>query len=110
MRAPLLLAALAGGLAACGQPVPCDPLCARAKRCEEQVITALVARLPSRSQAFARVKQAYPERIGRRAVAACGPRCDRLRSSSWWQDQLAPCLRQPSCEAFARCVAPFLEP
>jgi hypothetical protein len=113
MRAlpPVLLAGLlAFGLAACSEPVPCGDLCARARQCEPEVIAALVERLPRQSEAFKHARAAYPDRVGRRAVAACSERCTLLGRSRFARETLGSCRASQSCADFARCAAPFLEP
>ena len=113
MRSPVILLALTlglTGLAGCSDPVPCGDLCARARQCEPEVIAALVERLPQQSAALRHVRAAYPDRVGRRAVAACSERCTLVGRSRFGRETLGPCRATQSCAAFARCVAPFLEP
>lgn len=112
---PRLLSGLLCGLAVltagvgCSR-VDCPDLCKRVRQCEGQVSNALVARQPSQSPFMKTVRKKLPARMVGRLVKSCPERCDALAQNTKWKKKLQACAAQKSCDDFARCIAPALEP
>jgi len=90
--------------------VDCPDLCKRARQCEAQVSDALVARQPSKSRFMKHVRGKFGERMVGRLLKSCPERCAALEKDRKWRTQLRACARHKSCDDFARCIAPALEP
>lgn len=90
--------------------VDCDSLCERVRRCRPAVSKALVERQPSKSRFMKHVRRQVPERMVPRLIESCPERCDALGKSTKWQKRLKACAAIKQCDAFARCIAPALEP
>jgi len=109
--APLTLAALLtlGALSGC-KKLDCAPLCKRVRQCEAQVTRALVERQPSKSRFMKHVRKRMPADLVPRLIKSCPERCEALGRSKKWKKKLKACAALKECEAFARCIAPALEP
>ncbi len=97
------------GASGCSK-VNCDKLCERVRRCEPQISQALVARQPAKSPFMTHVRKQMPERTVKPLIQSCTQRCDKLRNSKKWRQRLQRCTPIKECAAFARCIAPALEP
>jgi len=105
----LALAALLG--AACGdRGVPCETLCQRARTCRAELGEARRARLPQKSAALRHVRQELPGRLLDRVLGTCGVRCTTLRRNQRFRIALQRCRATKSCQEFASCLEPMLEP
>jgi len=101
---------LAGGALAGCKKVDCDQVCHRVRQCKGEVSQALVDRQPSQSRFMNHVRKHLPERMVPRLIESCTERCRALRNSKKWHKKLKACAALKNCEAFARCIAPALEP
>jgi len=90
--------------------VDCPVVCERVRQCKGQVSDALVARQPSQSRFMKHVRNKLPERLIGRLIKSCPERCDALGKDRTWRKRLRACEALQNCDAFARCVAPALEP
>ncbi len=106
MLAPLLTLTTLSG---CNK-VDCAPLCERVRQCETQVSRALVERQPSKSRFMKHVRKRLPTDLVPRLITSCPERCEALGKSKKWKKRLKACAALKECEAFARCIAPALEP
>jgi len=109
---PLALLWVAVGAVTAGgcNRVDCAGLCERVRRCRPAVTRALVERQPSKSRFMNHVRAKIPERMVPRLLESCSERCDALGKNSKWQKKLKACAAIEQCDAFARCIAPALEP
>lgn len=103
--AVLALAALPG----C-KKVNCPAVCERVRKCQPQVTRALVDRQPQQSTFMKSVRKQMPAKLVPRLIKSCPLRCDALRKNKKWQAKLRTCASLRGCDAFARCIAPALEP
>jgi len=92
------------------EEVDCAEQCRRVRQCEPQVSEALIARQPARSQFMMHVRKQMPERTVKPLIKSCPERCEMVRKSSTWRKRLQRCAKLKQCAAFARCIAPTLEP
>lgn len=109
-RLAALCALLALGAQAGCDRVDCARVCERVRQCKDQLSQALIERQPSKSRFMKHVRRQLPERMVPRLIESCPERCDALRKSSRWHKRLKACAALKQCDAFARCIAPVLEP
>jgi hypothetical protein len=90
--------------------VDCVQVCERVRHCESQVSQALVERQPSQSPFMKHVRKRLPTQLVGRLIKSCPERCTALRKSKMWRKKLKACAALKECDAFAKCIAPVLEP
>ncbi len=108
MAAACALLAL-GAQSGC-KKVDCVGVCERVRQCESQVSQALVDRQPSKSPFMKHVRKRLPAQLVPRLIKSCPKRCTALRGSKKWHKKLKACAALKECDAFAKCIAPALEP
>lgn len=110
-RSRLLICAVLALVAQPGcQRVDCASVCERARTCQPQVTQALVDRQPHQSAFMKSVRKQMPTKLVPRLIRSCPQRCDALKNNKKWRAKLQSCARLKACDAFARCIAPALEP